>query len=113
MVHFFRAAILSCLCIIATQVDAQGQDIPPAVAAFNLMEKISEARSLLEKSKGLGYDEHPVASRSKKALRQKRRSRPGNNHRALHRQQIALAIMDKKTGSIFEKRYWLDPKEIV
>ena len=113
MVHFIQAAILSCLCIIATQVDAQVQDIPSPDPVFNIMEKIIEAKSLLEKSNGLGYDEHPVTARGKKAVRQKRRSSPGNNHHALHRQQIALAIMDKKTGSIFEKRYWLDPKEIV
>jgi len=112
MVHFFQAAILSCMCIIATQVDA-GQNIPSTVPAFSLMEKIIEARSLLEKSKGLGYDEHPVTVRGKKTVRKKGRTSPGNNSRALHRQQIALAIMDKKTGSIFEKRYWLDPKEIV
>ena len=113
MVRFFRAAILCCLCIIAMQVHAHGEDIPSINPAFNLMEKISEARSLLEKSNGLGYDEHPVIARGKKAVRKKGRTSPGNSRRVLHRQQIALAIMDKKTGSIFEKRYWLDPKEIV
>jgi hypothetical protein len=77
------------------------------------MEKISEARSLLEKSNGLGYDEHPVIKKGKKGVRQKGRTSPGNSRRVLHRQQIALAIIDKKTGCIFEKRYWLDPKEIV
>lgn len=100
MVHFLRAVVLFCLCIIPAQVYAQGGDIPSEGPAFNILEKINEARSLLENSDGLGYDENRVTTKR------------GSSGRSLRRQQIALAILDKKTGCIIEKRYWLDTEEI-
>ncbi|PIP42486.1 MAG: hypothetical protein COX19_01055 [Desulfobacterales bacterium CG23_combo_of_CG06-09_8_20_14_all_51_8] len=113
MVNLFRVTILCCLCMIATQVNAHGEDISSADPAFNIMEKINEARSLLEKSNGLGYDEHRVTARRKNGARQSDRTPPVISRRVLYRQQIALAILDKKTGCIIEKRYWLDTEEII
>jgi hypothetical protein len=111
MLHFFRAIILSCLCMIATQVDAHGKDTPSAVPAVNIMEKIPEAKALLESSKGLGYDERRLSLRGKTRARQKGRIASGR--RELSRQEIALAILDKKTGLINIRCYWLYTEEIV
>jgi len=113
MARFIRAAILCCLCMIVMQVYANGGVIPSTNPSFNIMEKISEARSLLEKSNGLGYDDHRVTTRGKKVVRQRGRPTPVIRPRVLYRQEIALAILDKKTGRIIEKRYWLDTEEIV
>lgn len=92
---------------------AYGENIPSTYPAFNIMEKIGEARGLLEKSKGLGYDEHRVTVGNKKGVRQRGRTATVKSPQVLYRQEIALAILDKKTGRIIIKCYWLDPDEIV
>jgi hypothetical protein len=114
MVHFFQWVILSCLYILAMPIEAFGDGIiPPETPAFNILEKINEARSLLENSNGLSYDEHRVTSEKDNGGRQGGRAAPVINGRILTRQEIALAILDKTTGRIIEKRYWLDTSEIV
>lgn len=112
MIRFFRTAIIGCLCLIAMQVCAHSEDSPSTDPAFNIMEKICEARNLLEKSKELMYDEKTVSTRGKKVVRGVRNTRR-IDHKVLDRQEISLAILDRETGQIIEKRYWLDTEDII
>lgn len=67
-------------------------DIP-----WNLSDKISEAKQLLMDSKPLGLEYARIGKTAKQEL---------------VRKQIALAILDKNTGKIFERRIWVRESDI-
>ena len=68
---------------------------------FTLSDKIREGQELLKRSAPLGYTKKTKVI-GKKTVELKE----------LARQEIALVILDTQTGSVFEKRYWLDADEI-
>lgn len=112
MIRFSRMAILSCLCLISMQVCAHSEAPPSTDPVYNIFEKICEARNLLENSKELMYEEKTVSTRVKKAIRGGYITR-WIDHNILYRQEIALAILDRETGQIIEKPYWLNTEDII
>lgn len=62
---------------------------------FSMMEKIREGTSLLKSSPPLAYE-----------------TKNGKPTGDLVRRQIALVILDKNTGKIFEKRVWVKEQEV-
>src|SRR3989344_1989481 len=85
--------------IIVSRAEAE-----PANPAFSWPDKIKEGQELLRLSPPLKYVEKssPIY-KSKKIVGHKKE---------IQRQEIAIAIMNNVNGQIFEKRFWLDAKEI-
>lgn len=115
MVRLARAAILSCLCVIAMQVCAHGETPSQENPPCSLIKQINEARRLLEKSPGLRYDEHKVTRKVKSVVKQKGRKVKVTRRvttRELYRQEIVLAVLDMKTGRTFTASFWLNTEDI-
>jgi|GEM_PF-3121416 len=114
MVHLSRAAILSCFFLIAMQVYAHGEALPPTYPICNLMERIDEARQLLESSPRLRYEERNLNTKVKVVTRKvhKKGRTTGVTRKELSRQEIALAVLDMNTGRIFKANYWLNTDDI-
>ncbi len=75
---------------------------------FTLLEKIKEGQELLRNSPPLQFVEQEKTTKvaaGKKKFRLVKRSE-------IIRQESALAILDTKSGNVFEKRYWLEKDEI-
>ncbi len=75
------------------------------ISPFSLPDKIKEGQELLRRSPRLDYvtKEITLYNKFKKAIGKKVE---------VARQEIALAVLDTQSGSIFEKRYWLDAEEM-
>lgn len=71
---------------------------------WNLADKVAEAKSILGASAPLRFIEK---NRTVRLKNDKTRVETD-----LARQEITLAILDRDTGRVFEKRYWLDEEEI-
>jgi hypothetical protein len=71
---------------------------------WNLADKVTEAKSLLTASAPLRFTENRRTIRLKNG-----RTRVETE---LARQEIALAVLDRETGRVFEKRYWLEEADI-
>lgn len=69
---------------------------------FNLRQKIQEGIELLKKSAPLKYEYKIIAVKRKKQIRISE----------LARKQISLAILNKQTGRVIEKRVWVKEQEI-
>lgn len=67
-----------------------------ATGSFDLYQKIQTGVKLLQSSAPLKFEEKAI-SRTKKEL---------------VRKQIAIALFDKTTGNVFQRRVWVDEKEI-
>lgn len=67
-----------------------------ATGSFDLYQKIQIGTKLLQSSPPLKFEERAV-SKSKKEL---------------IRKQIAVALLDKTTGNVFERRVWVNEREI-
>src|SRR3989344_5313303 len=74
---------------------------------WNLADKITEAKELLEQSPPLRFIEE--SKKDKKGRVVKKNGKPVIE---LVSKEVALAILDTRTGGIVEKRYWLDMSEI-
>ncbi len=78
--------------------------VPPASLApqFSMLQKIEQGIELLKKSPALKYENKIVRQKNGKLVEAK----------DLVRKQIALAILNKDTGEIFEKRVWVKEQDI-
>lgn len=79
----------------ARELKINNEPILPATPSVDIREKIREGIELLELSPPLIYE-----------------TRNGEPSGDLSRKQIALAILDKNTGEIFEKRVWVIEQDI-
>lgn len=70
----------------------------PTVQSTDLLAKIEEGKNLLKKSKPLSYEF--------------KKNSKGKLTTNLYRKQIALAILNKNTGEVFEKRVWVKEADI-
>ncbi len=98
---FVSAASLWTVFGLAKEINVVNKTAPlPSVGVrYDILNKIREAVSLLKSSPPLLYE----------MTRMKNGKPSGGN---LVRKQIALAILDKTTGEIFEKRVWVREREI-
>lgn len=71
---------------------------------WNLSDKIGGGKKLLQNSPPLAYREETEVAKLKNGKRV--------YSLKLARKEIALAVLDIETGQVFEKRYWLDMKDI-
>ncbi|OGN26571.1 MAG: hypothetical protein A3B17_00760 [Candidatus Yanofskybacteria bacterium RIFCSPLOWO2_01_FULL_45_72] len=75
---------------------------PYAPYTFSLLEKIGQAMQILSLSPELGYREETAKIKTKKGVvKVTRRYR-----------EIALVILNRDSGEVFEKRYWLSESEM-
>ncbi len=88
-------------------IDVQGLLLPTLQNEWRMVNKIEEAKQLLESSLPLGFNEDPKKDKRGNIIKKK-----GQPVLEMTRKEIALAILDTETGQIFEKRYWLDMAEI-
>lgn len=70
--------------------------VPVTLPSWELLDKIVQAKQLLAKSTPLKFEERAV----------------GRTKKELVRKQIAVALLDKTTGNVFERRVWVEEKEI-
>ena len=85
-----------------TITNAPAASETPPVVRFGMLEKIQEGIALLEKSEPLKYENKIVRQKNGKSVQ------TGE----LARKQVALAILDKNTGEVFEHRVWVSEDEI-
>lgn len=114
-IRLAAVAVLGCLCFISIQARVYGEDATPPSPPCDIMEKIQEGRNLLGHSPGLRYVERTVTTKVKKVVRHGRRKKKITrviSHKVLSRQEMALAVLDKATCSVSERRYWLDGEDI-
>lgn len=76
---------------------------PDHYLRWTLLEKIAEGQVLLKNSAPLKFSE------KEKKINYRRRTVVVKE---LLRQEIALAVLNRQSGEIFEKRFWLDNEEI-
>ncbi|HEY4484441.1 MAG TPA: hypothetical protein VI978_01825 [Candidatus Paceibacterota bacterium] len=81
------------------QTDTTSQQIN-----FLTIEKIMEGQEKLKKSSPLKFVE--------KITKKRLRSGKSTTTTEFLKKEVALAVLDTKTGEVFEKRYWLDEKEV-
>lgn len=79
-----------------------------AETAFTLLEKIKEGQDLLRRSPPLQFFEQEKTVKIAVGKKKFRLLKQND----LVRQETALAILNTKTGQVFEKRYWLEKSEI-
>lgn len=77
------------------------------VQEWKLIDKIDEAKQLLENSPPLQFIEEPQKDKKGRIIKKK-----GRPILEIIKKEIALAILDTETGQVFEKRYWLSTTEI-
>jgi hypothetical protein len=115
MVRVARLTIASFLCFLASQVYVYGEDSAPNYPPCDSIEKIQEGRLLLSGSPKLQYVERTATTKVKRVVKQGGRKRTITrviHRKVLYRQEVALAILDKMTCSVLEKRYWLNTQDI-
>ncbi|MEX2090730.1 MAG: hypothetical protein WD989_01185 [Candidatus Paceibacterota bacterium] len=88
-------------------INVTGQTLAVVQDDWKLVDKIEEAKRLLESSPSLRFDEESQKDRRGRIVRKN-----GRVVLEMTRKEIALAILDTETGRIFEKRYWLNMAEI-
>lgn len=71
---------------------------------WRLTDKIEEAKTLLQNSLPLKFSEENIVTRLKNGKK--------ITTTKLSKKEIALAVLDLETGQVFEKRYWLEEKDI-
>src|SRR3989338_2477968 len=81
------------------QTDTTSQQIN-----FLTIEKIMEGQEKLKKSSPLKFVE--------KITKKRLKSGKSTTTTEFLKKEVALAVLDTKTGEVFEKRYWLDEKEV-
>lgn len=81
--------------------------ILPVQNERNLVDKIEEAKQLLENSPPLQFKEEPQKDKKGRIIKKK-----GRLVMEITEKEIALAVLDTETGQVFEKRYWLNMAEI-
>lgn len=86
----------------AISLDIQGS--AQTQPQWNLSDKIEEGKKLLRDSPPLGFVEKNIITKLKNGKKL--------TSQILARKEIALAVLDLETGRVFEKRYWLDMKDI-
>ncbi|KKS13945.1 MAG: hypothetical protein UU70_C0003G0001 [Candidatus Yanofskybacteria bacterium GW2011_GWA1_41_6] len=74
----------------------------------DLLTSIDSGRELLRHSAPLGFTERTV---TKRVYTTKTKSKLVSEQELVN-QEVALAILDTKTGTVVERRYWLDEEEI-
>ncbi len=92
--------------LTANTLDVQGAN--QTQPQWKLSDKLEEAKTLLRNSLPLNFLEGPKKDSKGKIVKDKK----GKIILELARKEIALAVLDLETGQIFEKRYWLDEKDI-
>ena len=85
----------------------QGIILPTPSNGCQLIDKIEEAKQLLENSSPLQFKEEPRKDKRGKIVKKK-----GQPVMEMIKKEISLAILDIKICQIFEKRYWLNMSEI-
>lgn len=88
-------------------IEARGLILSTLQDDWELVNKIEAGKELLKNSPSLRFQEAP--QKDKKGRIIKKRGQPVME---MVRKEIALAILDKETGQVFEKRYWLSVAEI-
>ena len=79
-------------------------DISQTQPQWTLPDKLEEGKKLLRDSPPLGFLEETVVTKLKSGKK--------TTSQKLARKEIALAVLNIETGQVFEKRYWLDVKDI-
>lgn len=88
--------------LTANTLDVQGAN--QTQPQWKLPDKLEEAKTLLHNSPPLKFSEESVITRLKNGKKL--------TTVKLSKKEIALAVLDLETGQVFEKRYWLDEKDI-
>lgn len=117
--NFIFVLAVSMLGLVLFQDNLRAQDLFPSRVIevrslilqsqneWKLIDKIEEAKQLLENSPPLQFKEE--VQKDKKGKIKKKNGKPVME---ITEKEISLAVLDTETGNIFEKRYWLSTAEI-
>ncbi len=115
----FSVIVLSMTSCIGAMVALRqvwaAEDQQARASSCSLMDTLDEGKRLLATTPRLRFEERPITTKVKKVITQKGRKKTITRvltHHVLSRQEIALAVVDTRTCTVSEHRYWLSTEDI-